>query len=260
MRRREFVAAMGAAGLVPWTARTFGQATGSAGPKDFYELRVYSLASAAKQKAMETLLAEALAPAWRRALGTPVGLFKPAEGESTDLYALLVHKSLESVAGLPGRLMADAEFLKAASALLEAPMKDPLYQRIESSLLLAFDAAPRLETPSNKDFRVFQLRIYESHNEQKAVKKVQMFNEGGEVAIFRRVGMPPVFFGQALVGPRLPNLTYMLGFDDMDALNRGWEAFRKDDAWLKLKVDPQYADTVSNITNVLLRPAPGSQV
>jgi hypothetical protein len=49
-----------------------------------------------------------------------------------------------------------------------------------------------------------------------------MFNEGGEIAIFRRTGLAPVFFGEALVGSKIPNLTYMLGFDDMEALEKGW--------------------------------------
>jgi hypothetical protein len=87
-----------------------------------------------------------------------------------------------------------------------------------------------------------------------------MFEAGGEIAIFRRCGMNPVFFAQTLVGWKLPNLTYMLGFEDPAAMERAWGAFRNDPAWLKLKDDPAYKDTVSTITNLVMRPAAGSQI
>ena len=126
--------------------------------------------------------------------------------------------------------------------------------------MLAFDGASQVEVPTRADTRLFQLRIYESHSTERAKKKVEMFNEGGEIAIFRRCGMPPVFFGEALVGSSLPNLTYMLGFKDEAAMESGWGAFRKDPDWRSLSRDEAYKDTVSNITNLVLRPASSSQI
>lgn len=87
-----------------------------------------------------------------------------------------------------------------------------------------------------------------------------MFNEGGEIGIFRRVGMNPVLFGQSLAGTLLPNLTYMLAFDSPAAMDGAWLKFRADPEWIKLKDDPAYKDTVSNISNFVLRPLPGSQI
>ena len=52
----------------------------------------------------------------------------------------------------------------------------------------------------------------------------------------------------------------MLGFEDEAAMKKGWDAFRADPEWDKLKKDPAYKDTVSQITNLVLRPAAGSQV
>ena len=50
-----------------------------------------------------------------------------------------------------------------------------------------------------------------------------MFDEG-EIAIFRKVGMIPVFFGEALAGGNLPQLTYLLAYDDMAARDKSWAA------------------------------------
>ena len=48
---------------------------------------------------------------------------------------------------------------------------------------------------------MFEIRIYENHNRIKGDLKVEMSNEGGEIEIFRDVGLHPVFFGKTLVGP-----------------------------------------------------------
>ena len=107
---------------------------------------------------------------------------------------------------------------------------------------------------------MFRLRIYEAHSIERGQKKVEMFNEGGEIEIFRDCGMNPVFFGETLVGPKIPNLTYMLGFDSMEALTAGWGNFMVHPDWQTLRKDESYKDTVSNITNLVLRPAAGSQI
>src|SRR5947209_13676537 len=120
---------------------------------------------------------------------------------------------------------------------------------------------PRLEKPDSSKPRLLNLRIYESHNERAARKKIEMFNKG-ELAIFRRVGLRPVFFGETLVGPAMPNLTYLLAFDDDAARQAAWARFRDDPEWLKLKAIPEYADKeiVSKITNKILTPTPYSEI
>ena len=80
------------------------------------------------------------------------------------------------------------------------PADKPAYQRIESSLLLAFKGMPALDIPVQSPGCAFQLRIYESPSVKTGQKKIEMFNDAGEIDIFRRVGLHPVFFGEALIG------------------------------------------------------------
>ena len=89
---------------------------------------------------------------------------------------------------------------------------------------------------------------------------MRLFEAGGEIEIFQRVGLAPVFFGEALIGTKLPNLTYMLGFDNREASDTAWDVFRADPAWIKLKAVQKYKETVSNITNIYLTPAACSQI
>ena len=62
--------------------------------------------------------------------------------------------------------------------------------------------------------------------------KVQMFH-AGEFEIFEKVGFWNVFFGDALIGSRLPQLTYMLSFPDLSQMNDLWAAFRDNPEWKK---------------------------
>ena len=87
-----------------------------------------------------------------------------------------------------------------------------------------------------------------------------MFNKGGEIAIFKKTGLRPVFFGETLIGPRIPNLTYMLAFDDIETRNKQWKVFSGDPGWKKLRANEAYKDTVSNTTDIILRPARYSQI
>ena len=267
MKRRDFFAASALTGLgLGGISRAHAS---DASGKEYFALTHFSFESMAKQEAFDEFLCEAAVPAMQRAGVVRVGVFRrlkadnpklEMEADSPDLTVLTVHKSPECAAGLIDRMGEDEAFLAAGEKILAAPKSDPAYTRFESSLLLAFDEMPKLEVPSTKDTRVLQLRIYESHSIAKHYKKVEMFNEGGEIEIFRKTGLNPVFFGQALIGSKLPNLTYMVGFDDMEALTAGWATFVKSPGWTALKSDEQYKDTVSNITNWILRPTAASQI
>lgn len=268
MKRREFLTSSAAAS-VGLAAAGLSQAATAPESKALLELRTYHFASAAKQQAFAEFLASTAIPALNRAGVKPVGAWKllkadnprlNLDGDSTDLYVLMPHKSAASVAGMIGRLSQDSWFTSDGAVTLMAPKDSPAYTRFESSLFLAFDGCPQVEVPTLAEDRLLQLRIYESHNDERALSKIAMFNEGGEIAIFRRCGMDPVFFGQALVGEKLPNLTYALGFANKAAMDEAWGKFGKDPGWLQLRNDPTYADTVSNITNLVLRPVKGSQI
>jgi len=237
--------------------------------KQLLELRKYTFTSPEKREAFEGFLKEAAIPALNRAGIKPVGAFKllaadnpklKLKGTAADeLYLLLPFGSAEPLLGLQYTLDGDQAYQKAGAGILDTPKKDPAYSRIESSLFLSFNGIPKVEVPTTVKSRILQLRIYESHNADRALRKKEMFDDGGELALFREVGMDPVFFGQAIAGTLLPNLTYMLSFENEEAKKKAWDTFLKHPTWDKLKKDPKYKDTVSRITNLMLRPVAGSQ-
>jgi hypothetical protein len=233
--------------------------------RELYELRLYHLRRGAKQKVFEDYCREAAIPAMNRLGVGPIGVFNVMLGpDSPTAYLLIPWKSMEQFLTVSQRLGTDAEHQKAGTEFINAPATDPAFVRVESSLMVAFDGMPKLEVPAaaaEKKARLFELRVYESHSKKANQKKIEMFNQG-EIAIFRRAGLTPVFFGETLVGSKLPNLTYLLTYESLAAREASWAKFGADPDWKKLSTTPGYTDPeiVSNISNVLLRPAACSQL
>jgi len=259
MNRRNFLAAGLAGAATTQTWATSGDAT-TASPRQFFELRQYHLRTGSNKGRVGAFLRETGIAALNRIGINPVGVFETMYGPNQPtLYVLLVHPSLDSVLNASARLLADEQVRHQGAAFINAPLSDPSYVRCESSLMAAFSHMPRIEPPKFAQ-RIFELRIYESHSLAAGKKKIEMFNEGGEIAIFKKTGLNPVFFGETLIGRQQPNLTYMLAFKDMADRDKQWQVFRDHPDWQKLRQDPQYKDTVSNITDIILRPTSYSQV
>lgn len=269
MNRREFLAsslAAGAGGGLQ-AGTVMAQAEQSSPPDpEFYELRRYHLRVGPMAARMHEYLQNVSIPALNRAGAGPVGAFTLQFGPETPaIYLLLAFKSIEDFAGLNAKLTADAAYQKAAESHANLPASDPAYVRIDSRLMRADSAMPKLQVPAgaagNKP-RVFELRTYESHSRKANRTKREMFGKGGELAIFRRTGLTPVFFAEDLIGDRLPSLTYMLVFDDLASREHNWATFAGDAEWKKLRSTPGYTDPeiVSNITSIILRPTAYSQV
>jgi hypothetical protein len=263
MKRRDFIATSSVAAMA---AGSMVQAadTETATAQQFIELRQYHQNPGSRREPLEDYLKNAALPAWNRAGITPVGVFTVMYGQNQpSLYVLLPHPSWESVLNACRTLANDEEYQQAAKEFEDVPLSDPLYLRYESCVMRAFKNMPQVEVPERvqgKGSRLFEMRTYESHSEKAAKKKIEMFNEGGEIAIFRKTGLDPVFFGESLIGRQLPNLTYMLSFPDMATRDQAWAAFVGDPDWKALSGDPQYKDTVSTISDIILRPTSYSQI
>ncbi len=210
MNRREFLAT-GVAGLAATNLAGGSANAGSTSPRQFFEWRQYHLRTGTQKNLVGDFLKNVGIAAMNRIGIKPVGVFTPVYGPSNaKLYVLLVHESLDSVLNASARLLEDKEVREKGASFLDASISEPAYVRFESSLLAAFSHMPKLEVPALKE-RIFELRIYESHCAKMGKKKVEMFNEGGEIAIFKKTGLTPVFFGETIIGPNLPNLQLHAG-------------------------------------------------
>ncbi len=262
--RRDFLAGS----LATATAATLATDAAAAKPskktaQEYYELRIYRCASADKQKLTLSHLETALIPALRRSGGSRVGTFTViSDTPDHSIHVLILYPTLDVLGQRNEALAKDKTFQKAAADFFAIPKKDPAYTRIETRLMKAFSGMPVVELPKSsrkKTERMFELRIYEAHNEHKASLKVAMFNEG-EIDIMRDVQLGPVFFGETLVADDVPNLTYMLSANNDQDHKEHWKAFIAHPEWERIKVLPRYKDTVSKITSVMLEPTEFSEI
>ncbi|MGN6133982.1 MAG: NIPSNAP family protein [Aureliella sp.] len=233
--------------------------------KQVMELRTYTLKDDAAVAAFDQYASEALIPALNRLGIEPVGAFElaaeqpapPAGGAAVDSAAqsapkvmlLLPAKDAQTLASANEKVAQDEAYQKAAEGYLQTPSDKPIISRISSEMLVAFDCWPQVKTPQQKvdgKPRLYELRTYESPTEHLGHLKVEMFNSG-EVPIFLDCDIHPVFMGQAVVGPLMPNLTYMTVYDDADALAEGWKRFAAHPEWKKLREVKKYIGTVSKI-------------
>lgn len=261
MKRRTFLSSTIVGGSLAALPAMTSAADAPKGQRQLIELRTYLL-KPDKQKAFDVYLEQALIPALNRLGAKSVGVFVETlpPPRPPIYYVLVPYENAEQWTSASAGLSSDAAYQKAAAEYLAVQASDPVYDRVESSVFRAFETMPKVEQPAGKP-QMFNLRIYESHNEAAGQKKIEMFNQG-EIAIFRRVGLTPVFFGEAVAGSRMPNLTYLLAFNDDKARTDAWNKFGGDPDWKKLRAIPEYEDKriVSRITNKLLSPTTYSQI
>ncbi|UUL82492.1 NIPSNAP family protein [Sphingomonas qomolangmaensis] len=265
--RRSVLAGAAAAGGVTLTSTgARAQRRAAAVTPEVYELRTYRLVHGGMKARLDAYLRDAFIPAARRAGCGPIGAFTVAIGPgSPSVHVLVPYPSIADFAALPGKLADDQGYAKAAEPFSSATPEGPPYASLDVKLMRAFPHFPRVEVPdaagANKP-RIFELRTYFSHSDKAGATKIEMFDTGGEIEIFRRNGLTPVFFAQDLTGSRLPSLTYLLTFPDFAARERSWSSFGADPAWRRLITTPGLTDPeiTTGIDNQILSPTPYSQI
>jgi len=228
--------------------------------QQYYEIKIYHIADKTQESRVDAYLKNEYLPALHRA-GIPiVGVFKPVEADTAFgklIYVFIPFRSVDQFVQLPVQLQKDKVLADEGKSFIDAPFNDPPYKRYESIFLKAFInmpqfVAPEFATPRSE--RIYELRSYESATEAKAIKKIEMFNLGGEIALFKKLGFNPVFFAEVLIGSHQPNLMYLTTFSDMKSHDDHWSAFGKTDEWKKLSGMEEYKNTVSKANPYLLHP------
>ncbi len=223
----------------------------------YLEVKTWRLHNSAENQPARVaeFLEAGLGPALSRTGARLAGAFANVISSDGPYYVTIAQfKSLGAFEDSLTALRSDSKYQEQSGKLAAGPGLP--FVRVDSSLLRCFDKMPQpaIEAASGKT-RVFELRTYESQSFTTLARKVGMFNNG-EMQIFERLQMRPVFFGETVAGPRQPNLMYMLSYDSLDARDRLWRAFGSDPEWQKLRVQPGLTDPeiVANISNVILRP------
>ena len=234
--------------------------------QEYYAFKIYHFKNQTQVERVEKFLKEAYIPALHRIGISKVGVFKPIEGDTVaglSVFVWIPLKSLQQYAELPGLLEKDTQFKSNGADYLEADNKNAPYTRIETILLKAFPDMPKFGIPTHTtppSKRIYELRSYEGPTEKMFGLKVEMFNAGGEIKLFDKLGFNAVFYAEVISGSTMPNLMYMTTFADMKAHDEHWAAFRAHPDWKELSGLEKYKHTVSKSVIQLLHPTDYSDI
>jgi hypothetical protein len=257
--KKRFFGPLLAAGLGCWLASSSRAAIPAAERPTYFALKVYHLKTNRQEALIDSFLQRQYLPTLHAAGIATIGVFKPIGNDTAAdrrVYVLTPFTSLKQWEKVDKETT--AKMLAAGGAYENTAYNNPAYTRQETTLLKAFDEmasllAPKLNTPKNE--RVYELRSYEGASEKIFRNKVQMFNAGGEIKLFDRLGFNGIFYGEVIFGSKMPNLMYMTSFANMPAREAHWKAFGSDPEWKKLSALPEYQNNVSHIDITFLRPA-----
>lgn len=244
------------AAILVFALAQFVSATG----RDFYQIQVYRLKDKAQEARVDNYLKTAYLPALHRAGIKSVGVFKPIPSDTISGNQIIVWlplTALDQLDKLLTTLSKDDVYQKSAADVLNAPFDNVPFQRKESILLKAFPDAPGYFIPKHKtkpSERIYELRSYEGPTENLFRQKVKMFNEGGEIKLFKSIEFNAVFYAEVISGSTMPNLMYLTTFADMVAHDAHWDTFRNHPEWKKLSALDEYKHTVSKSVKMLLFP------
>ncbi len=255
-----------AAVLLFFSSLVFGLEIPPKKAKNYYELRVYEYRTADQEKMIDGFLSQAFIPFMHKKGVERIGVFVNKANDTAKvkkLYVLIPYTKLDDIPKLNKALFADAEVEAKGTDYINATSENPAYDRIVNHVMEGFRLAPSLMIPnlaSSIEDRIYELRSYESASEKKYWKKVEMFNEGGEIDIFSRLNFNPIFYAEVISGPTMPNLIYMTSFENMKDRNDHWNAFRDDAQWKELLSRKEFDKTVSKNVTLFLKAKPYSDL
>ncbi|OAB29188.1 NIPSNAP protein [Flavobacterium fryxellicola] len=231
-----------------------------ASTEEYYQIKTYILKTVQQEQTTDLYLKEAYLPGLKKLGIKNIGVFKPLTNNKDTLKKIIViipFSSLEEFLKLDKKLAKDKSYMIAGAPYLNATQKQPPYLRIESVLLKAFSDHPLLKKPvlnSIRKNRVYELRSYESATETIYANKVDMFNDGGEIKLFDKLGFNAVFYGEVISGGKMPNLMYLTTFADKASREAHWNSFSEAPEWKEMSSLPKYQNNVSHMDITFMFP------
>jgi len=226
--------------------------------RDYYLIQIYHCSTAKQIENIDLYLKNTFLPYLHKNGIEKVGVFAPLTNDTASdkrLYVWVPFKNIQKLDELDQTIEALDPMGSAAIIHLEPTDNSLPYTRIEKIISKAFKFQPqyvRKSTLTKSSSRVYEYRNYESPTEAMHLKKVHMFNEGGEVTLFESLNFNAIFYSKVIAGSRMPNLIYMTSFNSMEDRNAHWKSFGEAPLWKKISAAPEYLNSVNRNETILM--------
>ena len=224
MNRRVFLEAAGGTALMAAPTEPLSKIR-------YYLLENYHLRHSTQLQRIHEFMSKGMLPA--APTGRPMICLEAVVAAHVPQYMVVLGlQSLDELASFRASLRAAAGFQKAFAAWESGP--EPPYEHFSFTLLKATDYSPEVAPAKAGSSRIFELRTYHSPTWKQLAALHQRF-AGPEIRIFHRVGIHPILYTETVIGPNMPNLTYLTPFASLDAREKAWDAFGADPEWVKVR-------------------------
>jgi hypothetical protein len=231
MNRRTFMGSLGSIGAFT----SMGLAESAVEKRRLFVLEQYFLKNGTQPGRINDYVSKAALPALNRVhTGPKLVLESLIAPHMPQVAIILGFQSLEELMSVRSKLLTDKDLSKALEEWENHPEQP--YEHFSTTLLEATEYCPEVApdpTPREKP-RIFELRTYHSPT-WRQLKALHERFAGPEIKIFHRVGVRPILYTSTMVGPNMPNLTYLIPFDDLAAREKAWNAFGADPEWVKVR-------------------------
>jgi hypothetical protein len=211
---------------------------GAAGDKrtGFYVLETFYLKQGAQVARMHDYFSKVTIPGLQRAHynGPIIFLESLIAPHMPQMIAIYGFQSLDEMWSIHTRTNQDAEMMKAIEQWEGGA--EPAFEQQSNILLQATDYSPEIAASAEppKTPRIFELRVYHSPTWHQLKALHERF-AGPEIQIFHRVGVHPILYSSTIIGPNMPNLTYLIPFESLAAREKAWDSFGADPDWIKAR-------------------------
>lgn len=235
MDRRSFVGSMAGAGMLAGQTGAPERAQEAGRKTRFYRLDYFSYHQGDQTNRLTDFLT-ATAPILAKHVH-PVGVFSAVLAPHVQTMLVLTgYSGIEEMETAARAVSEDPAYRKAHGELEKNP--EGSYDTLQRVLLQATDFSPEVmplaEQPKNP--RYFELRVYHSPTGRQLGLVHERFAKS-EIAIFHRSGLHPILYADTIIGPEMPNLTYIIPFATLGDREKAWDAFNAVPEWVKVRTE-----------------------
>jgi hypothetical protein len=249
MHRRAFMGALGGFGML--SNLTPASAAGEKRTR-FYLVEKFDLKQGDQPARLDEFLGKMVLPELNKVHSGPKiyldAQIAPHMPQKVAIYGV---ESLQQIWDIHEKMMQNKEFIRAAE---EFEKKGETGEQQTNILLEAADYSPEIVMPAEprKTPRLFEWRVYHSPSYWQLKALHERF-ANSEIGIFHRVGVHPILYTSTVIGPAMPNLTYLIPFESLADREKAWAAFGADPEWVKVRKESvaKYGQ-VSQISNISL--------
>ena len=230
----------------------------TASPREYYLIQIYHCSTNKQIQGIDAYLQNTYLPYLHKTGINKVGVFAPIANDTAvdkKLYVWIPMHSLKVLDELDQDLEQLDPMGKNDIVDLENADSSLPYNRVERIVTKSFKYHTQFEKKSSltkSPDRIYEYRSYESPTENAHLRKVHMFNEGGEITLFKRLNFNAIFYSKAIVGDRMPNLIYITSFNNMADRDEHWKAFGASPEWQSISNMPKYMKSVNRNETVLM--------